>query len=203
MKNFLKVLAIGIGFAILGHVLAGCDNGASSETGVIPPNEPKDLRCQVPSPTYDKSSMPQNGVAVLSVVVSNAADASSLCEAWTVVTPAGVNAAGSPYPAVCRLPGSPECVVTMTPDVCRDVSDDFVDSAGGHHCFHLAVQSDSHGVDECSMNTPSVSVRGGAHTCKLSRAGLMDPVKSDNRVIEICASDGHFVGWQCPPDAVD
>ena len=122
-----------------------------------------------------------------------------------MVTPAGVNAAGSPYPAVCNAPQSYtlECSVTMTSDVCRNVSDDFVDSAGGRHCFHLAVQRDSHGVDECSMDTPGVSVREGSQTCKLSWAGLMNSAKSDNRVVEICSSDGRFVGWQCPPDAVD
>jgi hypothetical protein len=206
LKFVLKTLAIGIGFAVLGHVLTGCGGGGSTETEVIPPNEPKDLRCQVPSPTYEKTSMPLNGESVLSVVVSNAADAQLLCEAWTVITPAGVNPAGAPYPAGCKLvtmPTSPECSVTMTSDVCRNVSDDFVDSAGGRHCFHLTPQLDGHGVDACNMNTPSAAVRAGTQTCKLSGMGLMNPAKTDSRVVELCTPDGQFIGWQCPFDSLD
>jgi len=200
IRNF----ALGILVALAGYALCACDGGTSTEDGgVIPPNEPKDLRCQIPSPTYDKTSMPQNGIAVQSVVVSNATVAQSLCESWTVVVPAGVNAAGQSYPASCKLPGSPECTVTMTVDACRNVSDDFVDSAGGRHCFHLAAQLDPHGTDECLFNTQNVSVRDGTQTCQLSRAGLMKASDVNNRMVEICSTDGRFVGWQCPMDAAD
>ncbi len=200
----IRSFVIGIIVALVGYALCACDGGAAEDDGgVVSPNEPQALRCQVPSPTYDKTSMPSNGIAVLSVVVSNAGEARQLCEDWTLMTPAGVNAAGQPYPAACKLPGNPECSVTMTSSVCSNVADDFVDSAGGRHCFHLAQQLDGHGADECDFDTQSTSVRAGTTTCKLSRAGLMNPSKVDNRVIELCTTDGMFVGWQCPKDATD
>jgi hypothetical protein len=200
VRNF----ALGILAALAGYALCACDGETSTEDGgVIPPNEPKALRCPIPSPTYDKTSMPQNGRAVDSVVVSNAAAVQQLCEAWTWIVPAGVNGAGQPYPASCRSPGSPECSVTMTADVCRNVADDFVDSAGGRHCFRLAEKLDGHGADECRVNTDNAVVRGGTATCELSHVSLMRESDVNNRMVEICSPDGRFVGWQCPTDAID
>ena len=194
---------VGIMVALCGYLLAGCDGGATSEDGaLIPPGEPSALHCQIPSPTYEKTTMPSNGIAVASVVVSNAPQAAALCEAWTVAVPASVNGAGYPVPASCMIPGSPECSVTMTAEVCRNVSDDFVDSAGGRHCFHLAQKLD-HNLDDCSFDSENTSVRDGSMTCQLSSLGLLNPAKTDNRMVEICTADGQFVGWQCPNDSVD
>ncbi len=188
--------------SLAGFLLAGCDGGQGEGTEVvIPAGEPAGLRCQVPSPTYERTSMPQNGVPVLSVVVSNAPEAVSICQEWTVVVPAGVNGAGQPYPASCKMPGSAECSVTMTDAVCRNAADDFVDSAGGRHCFHLAAKLDGHGKDVCAFAAQDPGVRAGTSTCELGALGLFDETKVDSRTVELCTPDGRFVGWQCPGDA--
>jgi hypothetical protein len=211
MLRALYVLMVGAFCFCLG-ILAGCDGSAGSGAGqeTFAANQPQALLCKVPSPTYDMSAMPENGVAVAGVLVSNPGDAAKLCEAWTVVIPAGVNGAGFPYSASCKLVSasgvdSPECGVKMTTSVCSDVANDFLDSAGGRHCFHA-------GGTGCDFSTLASSFGDGKAraTCTLGSLGLMKtvadgaaPTTTDNRMVELCSADGTFVGWMCPDDAID
>jgi hypothetical protein len=212
LRVLYVLMVCAFGFC-LGILVAGCDGSAGSgaDQEIFAANQPQALLCKVPSPTYDMTSMPENGVAVSGVLVSNPGDAAKLCEAWTVVTPAYVDGAGYSHSASCSLHAikddkqidSPECDVTMTASVCSDISNDFLDSAGGRHCFHV-------GGTGCDFSNLASGFGKTGTTCSLGSLGLMkevaagaSPTTTDNRMVELCSTDGTFVGWMCPDDAID
>jgi len=136
MLNIVKILAIGILFAALGHLCAGCDGTTESGdgTGSNPCLDPQVvivtsaiLDSQFSSPTSD----PIMG-------------AQRQCIGWTAD-----KVMGSSNPVQCAFitmeygPGmtmstaQAECAVVMTQAECADTAHDFVDTAGVKHGYRV------------------------------------------------------------------
>lgn len=152
IKQVLKVLAIGIVAAILGHILSGCDSGGD---GFAPPDAlPSANPDALPSVT-NPCAEPSVVIAQVSVADANkgitdvGALAMKLCVGSSVVSlyKGDVSACVSAYSTA--IAGSPEfkpltvaqaqaeCTTSMTEAQCKDGIHRFVDAAGVQHVFSV------------------------------------------------------------------
>ena len=195
-----KNIATAVLIVLAGIVFSGCDGSSPAEVlrdaGELHSSTVATL-CQIPSPAYDWAIQASNNPAIPEVIVFNPQDIPTVCKAWTMMLPGGINTAtGQPYPPTCMKPSSKECGVVMTDSVCRDKARDYQDSVGGRHCFNLAPIT-IRGDDVCGTQS---SNNNGRTSCTIVSAGLMDPRLPGYAAL--CTSDGIFVGWQCDPNVV-
>lgn len=157
IKQVLKVLAIGVTAAVLGHILSGCDSGGeqdvAGDAGVD--SLPSTMVDSLPSTKVDslpstkvdslpvtmvdsQPTTPSNPCAGSPAIVSSSPDeAAKLCVGWSAVKvyksyDACVTAL---TPTLTVATAQAECSTTMTGAQCADYDHNFVDSAGVTHGY--------------------------------------------------------------------
>lgn len=136
VKKVLKVLAIGVTAAVLGHILAGCDSGGEQDVAGGDASATKvDTGTTVINPCDSDNVL---------IVSSSPEAAAKLCVGWSAAKVYGsvaacVTALSATMPAATA---QAECATSMTAAQCADYEHYFVDSAGVQHGYGIGTQGD-------------------------------------------------------------
>lgn len=192
-QRVLRVLAIGVLCSLLGHLVAGCDGGASDSDAavVLAPRPAGAISCAIPSPTGTEASQ-QLGPIGANHFLFVANDVRAACESGraaalkpvcTTNPATGVVACADPSAATVKLVDGINC---------SDPAHDFEGSTGTPMCVYATDPDGS----ACSATYTSGS-------CVAQSVGSMAQYTSGKvqglyvRSWALCGASGQFVGWLC------
>ena len=178
LKFVLKTLAVGIGFAVLGHVLAGCggttddgSDGGVKTTGLGRTDAGK-IFCSIPSPTGDEKSPYGVGRNTQNFdLITN--DVTAACNA---------------YKALPASKTGPAAGMD-----CFDAANDFMGTSGVAWCISTETQTS---LSNCAADS------SGDVVCQATFMGEMQTLTNNNgsfplREFAACSLAGVFLGWIC------
>jgi hypothetical protein len=212
-KHVMKVLALGGLFALMGHLMSGCDGssdlpdageGVDGGADVVKTDVQKIdggtdiikvdaglgrsdagmVTCAIPSPTGDAVNKSTGRTAREDALLA----AESLAYlAFIVVTKDWLGNGGDAR-QICR--DTIEAGSASDAN-CDSPSTDFRGAGGTRHCFAVGPSLEIDG-ERCMANT------SGSRTCSLAPTmGVLDELLPKPRQWALCSPSGAFVGWAC------
>lgn len=195
MLNIVKILAIGILFAALGHLCAGCDSGDESNVALDsgpgltygkpePGTDAGFISCSVPS------SQPSN--TVYFILVAN--DVRSMCETFKSQYSKATNCEAQDVTNCTVQPGYGNQILSTVPTAgidCSDAAHDYRGTTGvPWGIWFLALDGKS----------PCNATFTGVPACLAMGMGVLPYTSTSHGLVPeknygICSSGGVFQGW--------